>query len=266
MEFLTGLRESKSLTLRELLKEEVLDTEIMTEGMVHSIRKMGEVAFVILRRREGLVQTVFEPEVCKFDLHELKEEAAVRVKGVVRKEERAPWGREIRLEEITVLSMPEEPMPLPVSKWKLNTSLEAKLNTRPLSLRNIRERAKFRIQEGIGRGFREFLQSQEFTEIHTPKIGAKSAEGGSNVFKLSYFHKPAVLAQSPQFYKQMMVGVFDRVFEIAPVFRAEKHNTKRHLNEYISMDMEMGYIDSFYDLMEMETGFLQYTMDLLKRD
>ncbi|HIR88707.1 MAG TPA: aspartate--tRNA(Asn) ligase [Candidatus Fimimorpha faecalis] len=266
MEFLTGLRESKSLTLRELLKDEVLDTEIMTEGMVHSIRKMGEVAFVILRRREGLVQTVFEPEVCKLDLHELKEEAAVRVKGVVRKEERAPWGREIRLEEITVLSMPEEPMPLPVSKWKLNTSLEAKLNTRPLSLRNIRERAKFRIQEGIGRGFREFLQSQEFTEIHTPKIGAKSAEGGSNVFKLSYFHKPAVLAQSPQFYKQMMVGVFDRVFEIAPVFRAEKHNTKRHLNEYISMDMEMGYIDSFYDLMEMETGFLQYTMDLLKRD
>ena len=114
---------------------------------------------------------------------------------------------------------------------------------RSISLRNIRERAKFRIQEGLTRAFRDFLYSQGFTEIHTPKIGAKGAEGGANIFKLEYFHRPAVLAQSPQFYKQMMVGVFDRVFETAPVFRAEKHNTKRHLNEYTSLDFEMGYID-----------------------
>ena len=157
-------------------------------------------------------------------------------------------------------------MPLPVNKWKLNTSLEAKLNYRPLSLRNLKERAKFRIQEGIARGFREFLTAQGFTEIRTPKIGAKGAEGGSNVFKLDYFHRPAVLAQSPQFYKQMMVGVFDRVFETGPVFRAEKHNTKRHINEYTSLDFEMGFIDSFQDIMAMETGFLQYTMELLKKD
>ena len=140
-------------------------------------------------------------------------------------------------------------MPLAISKWKLNTSLEAKLNYRSISLRNIRERAKFRIQEGLTRAFRDFLYSQEFTEIHTPKIGAKSAEGGANLFKLEYFHRPAVLQQSPQFYKQMMVGVFDRVFETAPVFRAEKHNTKRHLNEYTSLDFEMGYIDGFEDIM-----------------
>jgi nondiscriminating aspartyl-tRNA synthetase len=130
----------------------------------------------------------------------------------------------------------------------------------------MRERAKFRIQEGIVRGFRDYLYSQQFTEIHTPKIGAKGAEGGANIFKLDYFHRPAVLAQSPQFYKQMMVGVFDRVFETAPVFRAEKHNTKRHLNEYTSLDFEMGYIDSFTDIMEMETGFLQYTMKLLEQE
>ena len=125
---------------------------------------------------------------------------------------------------------------------------------------------KFRIQEGLTRAFRDFLYSQEFTEIHTPKIGAKGAEGGANIFKLEYFHRPAVLAQSPQFYKQMMVGVFDRVFETAPVFRAEKHNTKRHLNEYTSLDFEMGYIDGFEDIMAMETGFLQYAMKLLKKD
>ena len=116
------------------------------------------------------------------------------------------------------------------------------------------------------RGFREFLSSQGFTEVHTPKIVSRGAEGGANVFKLNYFNKKAELGQSPQFYKQMMVGVFDRVFEVAPVFRAEKHNTTRHLNEYIGLDFEMGYIDSFEDVMAMETGFLKYTMELLKSE
>ena len=116
------------------------------------------------------------------------------------------------------------------------------------------------------RAFRDFLHSQGFTEIHTPKIGAKGAEGGANIFKLEYFHRPAVLAQSPQFYKQMLVGVFDRVFEVGPVFRAEKHNTKRHLNEYTSLDFEMGYIEDYTDIMAMETGFLQYMVELLKKD
>ena len=148
----------------------------------------------------------------------------------------------------------------------MNTSLETRLSLRPVSLRNVRERAKFKIQEGIVRGFREFLSSQGFTEVHTPKIVSRGAEGGANVFKLNYFNKKAELGQSPQFYKQMMVGVFDRVFEVAPVFRAEKHNTTRHLNEYIGLDFEMGYIGSFEDVMAMETGFLKYTMELLKSE
>ena len=159
-----------------------------------------------------------------------------------------------------------EPLPMAIDKWKLNTSLEAKLNYRPISLRNIQERSKFKIQEALTKAFRDYLYGQGFTEIHTPKIGARGAEGGANLFKFSYFHKPAVLAQSPQFYKQMMVGVFDRVFETGPVFRAEKHNTKRHLNEYTSLDFEMGYIDSFEEIMAMETGFLQYAMNLLKTE
>ena len=188
------------------------------------------------------------------------------MEGTVKPEERAPHGFEIRLDKIKVLSEPAAPMPLAISKWKLNTSLEANLNNRAIALRNIRERAKFRIQEGVVRGFRDFLYSQGFTEIHTPKIGAKSAEGGANLFRLEYFHRPAVLQQSPQFYKQTMVGVYDRVFEAAPVFRAEKHNTTRHLNEYTSLDFEMGYIDGFEDIMAMETGFLQYTMALLEKE
>ena len=181
-------------------------------------------------------------------------------------EERAPHGFEIRLLEIRVLSKPAEVLPVAVSKYKMNTSLEAKLAMRPISLRNIRERAKFKIQEGIVRGFRDFLTGQGFTEVHTPKIVARGAEGGSNVFKLDYFNKKAELGQSPQFYKQTMVGIYDRVFETAPVFRAEKHNTTRHLNEYISLDFEMGYIDGFEDIMAMETGFLQYTVSFLEKE
>ena len=266
MEFVNGVKEKRVLDIREVLEGEYEGKEIRMNGAVHTIRHMGEVAFVILRKSRGLVQCVYEAGITDFDIRELKEESAVEVMGVVKAEERAPQGVEIRLKEIRVLSRPAEPLPLAVSKWKLNTSLETKLSLRPISLRNVRERAKFKIQEGIVRGFRDYLLSRDFTEIRTPKIVARGAEGGSNVFKLEYFNKKAELGQSPQFYKQTMVGVYDRVFEAAPVFRAEKHNTTRHLNEYTSLDFEMGYIDSFRDVMDMETGMLQYVMKLLEQD
>ena len=111
---------------------------------------------------------------------------------------------------------------------------------------------------------RRFLKEQHFTEIHTPKIVSEGAEGGTNIFRLKYFEQEAFLAQSPQFYKQMMVGVFERVFEIGPVFRAEKHDTSRHLNEYTSVDFEMGFIEDFQELMAMETGMLKAAMAWVK--
>lgn len=266
MEFLTGVAEKQVLGVQEILDGDYVGKTIHMNGAVHNIRDMGEVAFVILRKSEGLVQCVYEEGTTAFDLKALKEESAVEVTGIVALEERAPQGFEIRLREIKVLSEPAEGMPLAINKWKMNTSLETKLALRPISLRNVRERAKFKIQEGIVRGFRDFLHDQGFTEVRTPKIVARGAEGGANVFKLDYFNKKAELGQSPQFYKQIMVGVYDRVFEAAPVFRAEKHNTTRHLNEYVSLDFEMGYIDSFEDIMAMETGFLKYTMELLSRE
>lgn len=266
MEFLTGVAEKQVLGVQEVLDGDYAGKTIHMNGAVHNIRDMGEVAFVILRKSEGLVQCVYEEGTTAFDLKALKEESAVEVTGIVALEERAPQGFEIRLREIKVLSEPAEGMPLAINKWKMNTSLETKLALRPISLRNVRERAKFKIQEGIVRGFRDFLHDQGFTEVRTPKIVARGAEGGANVFKLDYFNKKAELGQSPQFYKQIMVGVYDRVFEAAPVFRAEKHNTTRHLNEYVSLDFEMGYIDSFEDVMAMETGFLKYTMELLSRE
>ena len=266
MEFLTGLTPEETLELEELLDASRIGTEVRVRGAVHTIRDMGELSFVVLRKRDGLLQCIFEEGTTDYAVKDLREEMAVEISGVLEEDARAPHGIEIRAREVKVFGRPYEAPPLPIGKWKLNTSLEAKLNYRSTALRNVRERAKFRIQEGIVRGFRDFLYSQHFTEIHTPKIGSKGAEGGSNVFKLDYFHRPAVLAQSPQFYKQMMVGVFERVFETAPVFRAEKHNTKRHLNEYTSLDFEMGYISGFEDIMKMETGFLQYTIKLLSEE
>ncbi len=266
MEFLTGVKKKETLGVGQVLAGGYTGRSIRMNGMVHTIRDMGDVAFVILRKAEGLVQCVYEEGKAGFDIKTLKEESAVEVEGVVTEESRAPHGFEIRLAGMRILSEPSEALPVAVNKWRMNTSLETKLALRPISLRNVHERAKFKIQEGIVRGFRQFLSGQGFTEIHSPKIVSRGAEGGANVFKLNYFNKKAELAQSPQVYKQMMVGVYDRVFEIGPVFRAEKHNTVRHLNEYIGLDFEMGYIDSFEDVMAMEAGFLQYTFALLDEE
>ncbi len=270
MEYYTGAAKKETLEISELRKKARTGgakAAVRVNGAVHTIRDMGNVAFVILRKREGLLQAVYEERKAGFPLRDIREAAAVEIEGILEENEKAPGGIEIRIRSVRILSEPADAqMPLAISKWKLDTSLEAKLNYRSISLRNIRERAKFRIQEGLTRAFRDYLYGQGVTEIHTPKIGARGAEGGANIFKLEYFHRPAVLAQSPQFYKQMMVGVFDRVFETAPVFRAEKHNTKRHLNEYTSLDLEMGYIDGFEDIMAMESGYLQYAMELLAKE
>lgn len=263
MDFIKGIKQKETVELSELLSGDHIGETVKLTGTVHTIRDMGEVAFVILRKADGLLQCVYEDGISDFALSELTEEASVLVTGTVSPESRAPHGIEIRLMELEVLSVPAEVLPIAVSKWKLNTSLETKLALRPITLRNPIERAKFKLQEGIVRGFRDFLHAQGFTEIRTPKIVSRGAEGGSNVFKLDYFNKKAELGQSPQFYKQTMVGVYDRVFEAAPVFRAEKHNTTRHLNEYTSLDFEMGYIDDFGEIMAMETAMLQYVMKLL---
>ena len=149
MEFVTGVKQKETLEISDILAEDMIGKEVKLNGAIHTIRDMGDVAFVVLRKREGLVQTVFEQGVTDFDLKELKEAATIEVVGTVAKEDRAPNGVEVRLKSIRVLSEPTEPMPIPIGKWKLNTSLETKLALRPISLRNVRERAKFTIQEGI---------------------------------------------------------------------------------------------------------------------
>lgn len=178
MDFITGIRKPDTTAIRDILEETHTGTVKLT-GAVHTIRDMGEIAFVILRKKEGLVQCIYEEGVTNFNCKELREGMTVTAEGIVSQEKRAPYGFEVHLNNISVLSAPLEDatLPIPIGKRKLATSLETKLTYRPISLRNIRERAIFKLQEGIVRGFRDFLFSQDFTEIRTPKIVAGNAEG-----------------------------------------------------------------------------------------
>lgn len=239
---------------------------VRLHGSIYKIRKMSSFAFVLLRTKRQMVQCVYEPAYARFALEELKEEACVRFTAEVIREERSRSGYDLHLLDVEILSEPEEVPPVVINQKRVNTSIENLLDYRPITLRNEKERAIFQIQAKICQAFREFLDGQHFTEIHTPKLVAAGAEGGANIFSLSYFGEQAYLAQSPQFYKQAMVPVYERVFEIGPVFRAEKHNTQRHLNEYTSMDFEVGFIDGFEDVMQMETKVLQNIMAVLKAD
>lgn len=262
MKFVTG--ETKQTISYQTIAEGGLNHQSVTvHGAVHALRDMGGITFLTLRMADGAIQCVCAPEVVP---RGLAEECAVELSGTVRTEPRAPGGWEIGVESIAVLTRPAAPMPVSLGKRKLGLHLDTELPLRPVILRDLRRRAVFKIQEGLTRAFREYLTGVGFTEIHTPKIVSAGAEGGSNIFKLDYFGKKAYLAQSPQIYKQTMVGVYERVFEVGPVFRAEKHATARHLNEYTGLDFEMGYIRSIYDVMEVETGFLAYAMALLKRE
>lgn len=252
-------------TEAEELKNHIGES-VTIHGSIYKIRKMSHFAFVLLRTKRSIVQCIYSDEFSNFSLDELQEESCVIVTAAVIAEERSAAGFDLQITDIEILSVPEEAVPIVISNKKVDTSMENLLNYRPVTLRNEKERAIFKLQEGICNGFRQFLLSQSFTEIHSPKIVAAGAEGGANIFHLDYFGKDAYLAQSPQFYKQMMVGVFERVFEIAPVFRAEKHDTSRHLNEYISVDFEMGYIRGFEEIMEMETRMLKETLLYLKEN
>lgn len=237
---------------------------VQIHGSIYKIRVMKDFAFVLLRTATQILQCVYTKENARFALEELVEESCVIVTAKVVAEERSRTGFDLFLEQVEILSVPKEESPIVINNKLVDTSLENLLNYRPITLRNEKERAIFRLQAGITLGMREFFKERGFIEIHTPKIVYAGAEGGANIFKLDYFGREAYLAQSPQFYKQMMVGVHEKVFEIAPVFRAEKHDTSRHLNEYTSVDLEMGYIESFEDIMQVEAAMLKHVLAYLK--
>ncbi len=268
MEKISGIINNQNVAFADF--KNYKDQVVTISGYVHRIREMTGFSFVIIRTARETIQCVYAPEFSSYRWDDrLCEEACVRVSGKVVANVDAKGNErfELQIHGIEILSLPAEQLPIVINKKQLdNIQLNTVLDLRPVSMRNPKERAIFKLQEGIARGFREFLSQNGFTEIRSPKINYAGAEGGTNVFKLDYFGKQVYLAQSPQLYKQAMVGVFERVFEIAPVFRAEHHDTSRHLNEYTSMDFEMGFINGFEDIMNMETGVLKYIMNLLKTE
>ncbi len=264
---ITGEIKQNTVSYANFCKYE--DQIVTVKGTIHNIRMMSDFAFVILRTARETIQCVYAESFSNYRMSEdVKEECAAKITGKVVAGVQKDGSKryELQIHDIQLLSHPAEIPPVVITKKQVNCDLSTNLDYRPVTLRNPKERAIFKLQEGIQRGFREFLTLQNFTEIHSPKINFAGAEGGTNVFKLDYFGKQVYLAQSPQLYKQALVAVYERVFEIAPVFRAEHHDTSRHLNEYISMDFEMGLIDSFEDIMNMETGVLKYIMNLLKTE
>ena len=212
---------------------------------------------------QGIIQLVCTKEQIKG----LRLENAIEVKGVVHANEKAPKGIEVEVTNIEVAGKVfYDKLPFEIQGYKDKAALETQLDYRTISLRIPKKKAIFRVQNEIETAFRAFFKSNYFEEIHTPKLTHSGTEGGSEVFTVNYFNRRAFLSQSPQFWKQMMVGAgFERVFEVGYAYRAELHNTWRHLNEYVSLDVEMGFIKDETDLMNIEEKFLNYLYKHLKK-
>ena len=231
-----------------------LGETVTLQGWVHSRRDLGGIRFLLLRDRTGVVQCVFG----KVDLPIA--ESCVRVTGRVVESQKAPGGLELQAETLELIAEATEPTPIEIPKEEWHVNPDTLLEYRHVSLRSPKARAALKVQAELVRAFRDYLTAQDFTEIFTPKIVAAGAEGGAALFEVDYYGKRAYLAQSPQLYKQIMVGVYERVFETAPVYRAELSHTSRHLSEYLSLDVEMGFIESENDVMALEETMLKVMM------
>lgn len=234
---------------------------VTVSGWVHRVRELGAISFVLLRDRSGIVQLVYEEKV-PFTL-----ESVLSVTGDVAANEKAPGGYEVRVATTEVLAPAEPDLPLPVNAELDNVSLDAVLDNRLVSLRNPKVRKIFSVQSSILKHFSDCLRSRDFTEIKSSKLIGTGTEGGTGLFQVDYFEEKVYLAQSPQFYKQAMVASgLERVFEIGTAYRAEKHDTPRHLNEYVSLDVEMAFIESEHELMDLEVEILAAVFDGVKAD
>jgi nondiscriminating aspartyl-tRNA synthetase len=231
---------------------------VKMSGWIDVRRDHGKMIFFVLRDRTGRIQSIVlpdAPEVIEVASH-VKIQSAVQIEGLVkeRPNKNAEAGSldtyEIELKKFTVLGSPVEDLPIDVSQTEMGLQLDTLLNNRTIALRNDKIRAIFTLYSELLASYESAMRKDGFTEIKTPKILGSATEGGANFFKISYFDREAYLAQSPQFYKQAGMSVFERVFEIGTVFRAEPHFTTRHVNEYTGFDAEMGFIESVNDVMD----------------
>ncbi|MBF9016261.1 MULTISPECIES: aspartate--tRNA(Asn) ligase [unclassified Oceanispirochaeta] len=233
--------------------------EITVSGWVHRIRELGGVNFIIFRDRSGQIQLVTNEEV------NLTLESVISATGTVHENDKAPGGYELQLTAIDVLAPAAPDLPFPVNQDPAKIGLETILDNRSISLRNPKILSIFRLQADIMRYFGEYLRGLDFTEIKSTKLVGGATEGGTNLFRVEYFDTTVCLAQSPQVYKQTMVSSgLERVFEISHAYRAEKHETSRHINEYVSLDVEMAFIEDEMELIELERGAIKYIFSQVK--
>lgn len=235
---------------------------ITLQGWLHKKRLLGGLNFITLRDRSGIAQTLVDNKDELEKLRGLQVGTVLSLTGTVVADERAPGGAELH-DVVVEVQMPvtdEPPIEIdkPISHKPEN--LDTLFEYRAISLRNLQEQTVFKVQAKVLESIRSYLIESEFTEMNTPKLLAEATEGGAEVFKLDYFGKTATLAQSAQFYKQMMVGVFERVFETNPTYRAEPSATTRHMSEYITIDVEMGFIE-FDDLLTFTSGLVNKVAD-----
>lgn len=242
-----------------------INKEVKIEGWVHRIRCLKTITFLILRDRTGLVQCVIDNNRIESDA--IKLESVVSIIGNVKESNNKLNKFEIEINNLEISNNCKNELPIEINKEELNINLDTMLNNRILSLRHEKINAIFKVQNLVVSGFREYLSKEGFTEIFTPKLVAEGAEGGTEIFEVKYFENKAYLAQSPQFYKQMMVAAgFERVFEVGHVYRAEQHSTNRHLNEYVSMDLELGFINNEEDIMNIEENLLKFIIDKVENE
>jgi nondiscriminating aspartyl-tRNA synthetase len=254
-------------TLARELKSKV-GKEVQIEGWIHKKRLLGGITFINVRDRSGLSQVVVEDKDEVEKLRGLQIGTVLKVTGKVVEEPRAPGGAELHDPKIEVIVAVEEPAPIEIDKPidHKPENLETLFDNRVYNIRNLQEQKIFRIRAAVNRYIREFLTEHEFVEIQTPKLLAGATEGGAEVFKLDYFDQEATLAQSPQLYKQMLVGAFERVFEIGPAFRAEPSATTRHMSEVTMLDIEMGFISSHEEVLDAVQDVTYYTLEKVYKE
>lgn len=236
--------------------------KITLQGWLHKKRLLGGLNFITLRDRSGIVQTLIDDKDELEKLRGMQIGTVLALTGTVVADERAPGGAELHDVSVEVLSPVTDEPPIEIDKPISHKSenLDTLFEYRVLNLRNLQEQKIFKIRASLTQALREFLIDREFVEMDTPKLLAGATEGGAEVFKLDYFGKTATLAQSPQFYKQIMVGVFERVFEIGHSYRAEPSATTRHLTELTMLDIEMGFVKDHQEVMDVVADMTKYAL------
>lgn len=235
------------------LKENI-GKEVLIKGWVSQFRELKKMSFLVLRERTGYCQVIISKEISI----SLSPESVVEIVGIVKEEPQSKYGNiEIIATSVRIISIAQT-LPFPINREE-GVPIFNTLNLfRPLTLRKEKERCVFKIQSEIIWAYREYLRSQGFTEIQSTKISSAGLEGGAEMLELNYFGEKMYLTQSPQFYKQMMVGVYERVFEVGKVYRAEGSNSNRHLTEFVGFEFEMGFIESVEEIMQMEENAFEY--------